>query len=54
VLKATSTPAERVVPMCRLSALTATSARTFGLNSPYSRTSFETSTAPISAMPTVE
>ncbi len=53
VVKLTSTPAERVVPMWRLSALTATSARTFGLKSPSSFVSFETSTRPISLIPTV-
>ena len=46
-------PADRVVPMCRLSAFTATSARTFGLKSPSSWMSFDTSTEPISVMPTV-
>ena len=53
VLNATSTPAEREVPICRLSAFTATSARTFGLKSPSSVMSFETSTASISVIPTV-
>jgi hypothetical protein len=53
VLKATRTPAERVVPMCRLSAFTATSARTFGLKSPSSLMSLDMSTDPISVSPTV-
>ncbi len=53
VLNATRTPAEREVPMWRLSALTATSARTFGLKSPSSLMSLETSTEPISLIPTV-
>ena len=51
VLNATSTPALRVVPICRLSAFTATSARMLGLKSPISRMSFDTSTEPISAEP---
>ena len=53
VVSVVSTPAERDVPICRLSAFTATSARTFGLKSPSSFTSLETPTAPISLIPTV-